>query len=103
MDDNLIEEILLKLDLLQISQNELRAELRAQRARRNNNVYAVHDRVEILNRVHRPKHWTGPWTPELAQQSQYAIVTRVNGDRVSVLTDIGIRTWRAPQNLRRIR
>jgi hypothetical protein len=102
MADIRIEEILQKLDLLQISQIELLEELQAQRARRNN-VFAVHDRVQILNRVRRPTHWTGPWTPELAQQSQYAIVTGVNGDRVSVLTDIGIRTWRAQQNLRRVR
>ena len=60
------------------------------------------DRVRIINKVKRPAVWTSQlaWDKE---RERYATVTRVTPTQVFFTTDNGVETWRAPNNLRRIR
>ena len=56
------------------------------------------DRVKIKNKVKRPAKWDvdQPWDPEAAQ---IATVTHTYLDQVHFLTDNGVATWRARNNL----
>jgi hypothetical protein len=60
------------------------------------------DRVRIINKVKRPAVWTSQlaWDKE---RERYATVTRVTPTQVFFTTDNGVETWRAPNNLRRLR
>ena len=59
------------------------------------------DRVRIRNRVYKPATWPADrhWDKE---QAKLATVTRVTSEQIHFVTDNGIRTWRAPNNLERI-
>lgn len=61
----------------------------------------VGDRVYVINRVRKPATWTSnvAWS---ADKERRATVTRVTATQVHILTDNGVRTWRAPNNLRKL-
>ena len=63
--------------------------------------FQVGDRVRILNRVRRPATWnaTRRWSEA---QALTATVTVVRSDQVFFVTDNGVSTWRAPNNIRRL-
>lgn len=54
------------------------------------------DRLNILNKVNKPQNWTGEWDQAKAQK---ATVTHFYRGQVHFVTDNGIRTWRAVNNL----
>ena len=56
------------------------------------------DRVRIRNKVKRPANWDvkQAWDPEAAQS---ATVTHTYLEQVHFLTDNGVATWRARNNL----
>ena len=59
------------------------------------------DRVYVVNRVRKPATWTSKvvWT---AEKERRATVTRVTATQIHILTDNGVRTWRAPNNLQKL-
>ena len=54
------------------------------------------DRLNIINKVNRPHNWTGEWDQA---KTQKATVTHFYRGQVHFVTDNGIRTWRAVNNL----
>lgn len=60
------------------------------------------DRVTIKNKIRRPATCTDEteWTKE---KERVATVTRVTNDQIHFVTDNGTRTWRAPNNLSKLR
>jgi hypothetical protein len=59
------------------------------------------DRVFLRTRVNKPADW--PANRKFDQQaSRYGIVTDIASNKISVLTDTKIDTWRAPHNVQRI-
>lgn len=61
----------------------------------------VGDRVYVINRVRKPATWTSK-TAWVADKERHATVTHIKADQVHILTDNGVRTWRARNNLKRI-
>jgi hypothetical protein len=59
------------------------------------------DRVRITNKVKRPGNWPSGKTWVEAQY-RAATVTRVTTDQIYIETDNGVKTWRAPNNLKKI-
>ena len=59
------------------------------------------DRVRITNKVKRPAAWTSQlaWDKE---RERSATVTKVTPTQVFFITDNGVETWRAPNNLKKI-
>lgn len=57
------------------------------------------DRVYITNIVNKPQFWNGVWEQGKAQK---ATVTHFYKGQIHFVTDNGIRTWRAINNLRRL-
>jgi hypothetical protein len=59
------------------------------------------DRVRIKNKVSKPTTWSieKPWRRE---EAKLATITRVTREQVHFVTDNGVSTWRAPNNLERI-
>ena len=59
------------------------------------------DRVRITNKVKRPAAWTNQlaWDKE---RERSATVTRVTPTQVFFITDNGVETWRAPNNLKKV-
>jgi hypothetical protein len=119
--NDIFTDIIQRLKDLEIARNRLNQEetrllnrLEVENARRaqvqrvrgpNNNApphtFAVNDRVHITNIVRRPRNWDveTAWDERAAHR---ATVTSVELERVHFVTDNGISTWRAPQNLRLI-
>ena len=56
------------------------------------------DRVRIKNKLKRPAVWPTktPWNKELAQR---ATVTHIYREQVQFVTDNGVKTWRAMNNI----
>ena len=56
------------------------------------------DRVNIINTVNKPRHWNNnhEWDQQKAQK---ATVTHFDRGQVHFITDNGVRTWRAINNL----
>ncbi len=63
--------------------------------------YAVGDRVYILNKIKKPAIWDSRrvWNEGEARN---ATVTEVRPTQIFFVTDNGVETWRAPNNLRKI-
>ena len=59
------------------------------------------DRVRITNKVRRPATWSREveWDES---QARMATVTHIYKNQVHFMTDNGVKTWRATNNLRRI-
>jgi hypothetical protein len=60
------------------------------------------DRVLIINKVKKPASWPKQkvWKED---EFRSATVLKVSRDQISILTDNGISTWRAPNNLQLVR
>jgi hypothetical protein len=60
------------------------------------------DRVRITNRVRKPATWTRSQAEWSEAKERRATVTRVTPEQIHLLTDNGVRTWRAPNNVKKI-
>ena len=60
------------------------------------------DRVWITNKVRKPADWPAhtKWNED---EFRSARVTRVTRKQIFILTDNGVETWRAPNNLRKVK
>jgi hypothetical protein len=63
--------------------------------------FARGDRVVIKNKLNRPADWpsSAVW---VEAEGKTATVTRIFKGQVHFLTDNGVSTWRAPNNLRKL-
>ena len=68
---------------------------------RHANGFRIGDRVHILNKIKKPANWNNvrQW---LEVEAKTAVVTLVRDEQVFFITDNGVKTWRAPNNLRRL-
>jgi hypothetical protein len=107
MEDIDFDQIISRLQALQLEQttllNELERRRVADRAGHPNRspsnqevVFAVGDRVLITNHVTKPTLFHTTWDQTVAQR---ATVTKVATKRINVTTDNRVRTWRDPKNL----
>lgn len=118
MEDRGFEELIEELRELKIREAELTVRIeraKLARAQRTTATAADHappdgtfftngfrqgDRVRITNKVRKPATSGPAWTEA---KERLATVTKVIPDQVhSILTDNGTRTWRAPNNLKRV-
>ena len=119
MEDSRIDDLIRELRSLQIQVAQLQAaaqhraqeggEHRPEEAHqaappnhpRHANGFRIGDRVRILNKIKKPATWnnTRQW---LEVEARTAVVTSVREDQVFFTTDNGVKTWRAPNNLRRL-
>lgn len=91
-DDESISELIDRLKRVRIEEARI-IDLIERRTRREavaTNTFRVGERVRITNGVRQG-------------QTTTATVTRVNGERTSLLTDDGTSTWRHSKNLARLR
>jgi hypothetical protein len=109
MEDTRIENLIAELNVLRIRVAHLEAGQEVLDTQRdvdidvNVNVVALRrgDRIRITNRVKKPATWTGASVSD-EERERVATVTRVRPKQVHFVTDNGTRTWRAPNNVRRI-
>ena len=112
MQDEQVEDLIRELKSLNLRRNEIFAQLEAaytghdseEEARRSiggssANGFKKGDRIRIRNKVKRPAAWTRPWDKE---KEKTATVTRVTATQVHYITDNGVETWRAPNNVERV-
>ncbi|KAI2513064.1 hypothetical protein MHU86_1356 [Fragilaria crotonensis] len=122
MEDESFEELIEELRELKIREADLTVKIeraRLARAERANaatlqsndnhtlpdgtlfftNGFRQGDRVRITNKVRKPATAGPAWTEA---QERSAVVTKVIPDQVHILTDNGTKTWRAPNNLKRV-
>ncbi len=113
MEDNRIDEIIEELQSLRLQVESLEAELRQRNResvaaptgpppnRHYPHTFARGDRVRILNKIKKPATWDNrvAWSEEDARN---ATVTEVRDRQIFFITDNGIETWRAPNNLRKL-
>ena len=115
MADRKLDELIGKLKVLKIEEASILAQIQDLNtgARLGNgastndgnrervNGIAEGDRVRVKNRVRKPATWTSEteWTEA---KERLATVTRVTKEQIHFVTDNGTRTWRAPNNLRRL-
>ena len=66
-------------------------------------IFAIGDRVWIKNRVRKPKTWSNDnvWDDAKAKRATVTKIVHAHA-QVHFITDNGVRTWRAPGNLRRL-
>jgi hypothetical protein len=120
MDERTIEELIDELRELRLRESAVIAQLES-RARINPsgtttiarqrqttreetvtvNGLARGDRICIKNKVHRPATWNNDfeWTKE---KERTATITRVQADQIHFITENGVETWRAPNNVQKI-
>jgi hypothetical protein len=107
MEEIELNQLITRLQILQVEQTTLLNELErkgvADRAGNTNRspsnqdaVFTVGDRVLITNHVTKPTLFYTTWDQTVAQR---ATVTKVSTNRINVLTDNRVHTWRAPKNL----
>ena len=102
MEDDRINKLVEQVRQLTLQVQSLERELR----RTSNSpiinadfkAFATGDRIRILNAVKKPAKWNNKkeWSEN---EARYATVTRIQGGRVFFVTDNGVSTWRAPNNL----
>ena len=64
--------------------------------------YEKGDRVRIVNKVRKPATWPVVWNDSAIENERRATVTHVVQHQVWIVTDNGTKTWRAPNNLKRL-
>jgi len=104
-----IREAIVLAELEAVNKKRVERDSRKPRGTQDRNRPAIDivrgDRVYVNNRVKKPSSgWINPengeeWT---ASKERHATVTRVTGDRVYIVTDNGVHTWRASKNLGKI-
>jgi hypothetical protein len=121
MIDDEIEDLIAEWETLRIRADAIVEQLEAANARRTStdthgtsnrtNPTTAHvltvnglkrgDRVVIKNKVNKPATWPTEkaWEKEKAR---FATVTRVTREQIHFVTDNGVNTWRAPNNLRKV-
>ena len=59
------------------------------------------DCIQIKNKVKKPAAWTSQvaWS---AEKERTATVTRVTPSQIHFITDNGVKTWRAPNNVEKL-
>jgi hypothetical protein len=64
-------------------------------------VFTRGDRVSITSRVRKPKSWPSDlaWSERLEKKATVTYVD-TTGERVYLVTDNGVETWRSPSNLK---
>ncbi len=109
MERRTIETLIAELKRLKVREAEIISELEEtvgqQRASHSEGAnttgrLSIGDRVRITNRVRRPANWTNEATWE-EEKERRATVTKVTPDQVHIVTDNGVKTWRAPNNLKK--
>jgi hypothetical protein len=124
MEDRNIEELIEELHELKIREAELTVRIERARLTRTErgatvggalepsdnshsllggpfftNGFRPGDRVRVTNKVRKPATAGPAWTEA---RERLATVTKVIPDQVHILTDNGTKTWRAPNNLKRV-
>lgn len=121
MEDESFEELIEELRELKIREADLTVKIeraKLARAERTNaaalgsndnhtlpdgtfftNGFRQGDRVRITNKVRKPATAGPAWSEA---RERLAVVTKVIPDQVHILTDNGTKTWRAPNNLKRV-
>lgn len=122
MEDRNIEELIEELHELKIREAELTVRIERARLARTEratvgalessdsshsqlggpfftNGFRPGDRVRVTNKVRKPATAGPAWTEA---RERLATVTKVIPDQVHILTDNGTKTWRAPNNLKRV-
>jgi hypothetical protein len=96
-----IEEASILSQIAELNSNTPRPATRTSSSEERVNGIAKGDRVRIKNRVRKPATWTSEteWTEA---KERLATVTRVTLEQIHFVTDNGTRTWRAPNNVRRL-
>lgn len=107
-----IEELIAQLKLIKIQEANIIARIEAAAAHKKDDDKSETtrpattrltkgDRVRITNRVRKPATWNNKtaWDED---KGRLATVTKVTPEQVHIITDNGISTWRAPNNLRKI-
>jgi len=109
-EERAIELLIAELSALRVRVGHLETELNSLRAheeartRINETSFALKkgDRVRIINTIKRPANWINSWDDGTIEKERHATVSHVTSKRVWVITDNGTKTWRAPNNVRRI-
>ena len=108
---NPIEELTKKLREIRLQEAELTAQLEAAvrehsalPTRNTTNAYpfAEGDRVRIKNKIKKPADWDNEtrWSETEARTATVTnILRRGNTIQIHFITDNGVNTWRAPNNL----
>jgi hypothetical protein len=115
MEDSRIDALIEQVRGLTIEVEALKQELRrresnppplsarsATEERALGDSFGVGDRVQILNQFKKPAVWDNSrrWSEA---EAKVATVTKVRAGQIFFLTDNGVSTWRAPNNLKRLR
>ena len=109
MEDETIDTLIAELKRLKVREANIITQLEAATNRRRNRddsgrVTATGlskgDRVRITNRVRKPATWNNEVNWE-EDKERRATVTGVTPDQVHIITDNGVKTWRAPNNLKK--
>ena len=109
MEDSRIDGLIEQVRKLTIKVTSLEEELRRRgnpsppsSTRQPTNVgaqFAIGDRVRVLNRFKKPAAWDNrkDWSED---EAKIATVTEVlRATQIFIVTDNGVETWRAPNNL----
>ncbi len=122
MSEDRIEHLINKLRLLKVQEAHLLTQIEEENRRREsevaiarnvvevteeNNIQRHHheisvgDRIWIKNKLKKPATWTSnkPW---IEIEGRTATVTGFATGQVHFLTDNGVKTWRAPNNVEKI-
>ena len=113
MADKELEDLIGKLKLLKVQEASILAQIAARSANtpsgaiaattgRRVNGIAEGNRIRIKNRVRKPAMWTSENDEWTEAKERLATVTQVTQEQIHFVTDNGTRTWRAPNNVRRL-
>ena len=111
MTDQEIEDLIEELKDIRLQETAVLARLEDANRRRSGrtaparatetvNGISKGDRVRITKKVKRPADWPSERTWVEAHY-RAATVTRVTPEQIHILTDNGVKTWRAPNNLKK--
>ena len=91
--DKDISALLHQLEALRLEEQQLISRIRELTAK---DTLKIGDRVRIRNKV------TTKSNAPVTDPDRVGTITKITTDRISFTTDSGIRTWRAPKNLKKI-
>ena len=113
MEDSRIDDLIDQVRILTIKVESLKQELRRRggtspplsapsslEVRAADSEFRVGDRVRILNRFNKLATWNNNkrWSEA---EARVATVTKVRTTQIFFVTDNGVETWRAPNNLKK--
>ena len=114
MEDSRIDDLIEQVRSLTIQVESLKQELRRRGSSppplsttlsaeigTTDSSFKVGDRVRILNRFNKTVAWNNNrrWSEA---EAKTATVTQVRTEQIFFVTDNGVKTWRAPNNLRKL-